>query len=62
MTRRECDAFEHGWADGAAGRAYQTAREVLERLPYDSERAAAYLNGAEDGRAGDRFRLDGGKP
>lgn len=64
MTGKErCAAghqvFAQGWADAAAGGACETVREVLARWPrYGSMETTLYLNGAEDGGRGDRFRLD----
>ena len=52
-------AFARGFDDGAAGRAAATARQAAERFPaYGDLDVTVYLNGAEDGARGDRFRLD----
>ena len=52
-------AFSKGWHEAALGAAYQTAREVLIGSPeYSGLEVDAYLNGAQDGTLGDRFRLD----
>jgi hypothetical protein len=52
-------AFIMGWYEGALGIGAETASDALERHP---ELAASdvdsYLNGVDDGRRGDRFRLD----
>ena len=52
-------AFSKVWHESVLGVAYRTAREVLIGLPeYSSLEVDAYLNGAQDGALGDRFRLD----
>ena len=52
-------AFGLGWAHGAEGTALRTHREVETTYPlWGYAEATAYLNGADDGERGDRFRLD----
>ena len=52
-------AFNKGWHEGVLGMAYQTAGEVSVGSPeYVGIEIDAYLNGADDGRLNDRFRLD----
>ena len=52
-------AFSKGWHEATLGAAYSTAHEVLTGSPeYSSLEVDAYLNGAQDGALGDRFRLD----
>ena len=54
-------AFAEGWLSGAYGQPASTARQVGERYPtMIGAEITAYLNGAEDGGRGDRFRLDMG--
>ena len=51
--------FATGWREGALGVAPDTNRGVSARYPdMSSDEITAYLNGAEDGRAGDRWRMD----
>ncbi|MBF8297377.1 MAG: hypothetical protein HW395_34 [candidate division NC10 bacterium] len=51
--------FALGYYDGVAGRACRTIRATLTRYPtLTAEQASIYLNGAEDGELGDRWRLD----
>lgn len=53
--------FAQGWHEGALGIAPDTARKVSELYPdFSVEEVTVYMNGAEDGRMGDRWRLDGG--
>ena len=53
-------AFARGWRDAALGIAAETPRQVIERFQeYTSAEAEAYLNGTDDGRTGERFRLEG---
>lgn len=50
-------AFEAGFRDGLKLKRHISAHEVSERYPeYNSEEIADYLNGLEDGIAGDFFR------
>lgn len=63
MTNSKClamhEVFALGFSDGIRGNAAQTAREVYDRHPlYGSTEATLYLNGAEDGARGDRYRLE----
>jgi hypothetical protein len=52
-------AFAQGWYDGALGIAPNTAREVAKMYPHlTMDQIDVYLNGAEDGRRSDRWRLD----
>ena len=51
--------FVLGWRHGRAGVAPQTARLVSHAFPdYSDLEITLYLNGAEDGRANDRFRRE----
>lgn len=52
--------FAQGFFHGVLGIAAETAREVEERFPdyTESTLVTVYLNGAEDGKRGDPFRLD----
>lgn len=62
MTTNTAEAFACGWDEGAKGTAAETAREAGARYPeFTSDEVTAYLNGADDGAKGDRFRLDGGR-
>jgi hypothetical protein len=60
--RRECRShriFARGFADGAAGIACETRRKASERFPMLGDLdLTVYLNGAEDGARGDRYRLE----
>lgn len=52
-------AFAQGFSDGLLGVACETAREVEARYPMlSSLSVTAYLNGTDDGRRNDRFRID----
>ena len=52
-------AFATGWREAVLGVAPETAREVAGRYPDLSVvEIDVYLNGVEDGKVGDRFRLD----
>ena len=59
MSKRERQAFAKGWYEGALGIALHTSRGVATLYPeLSGAEIDCYLNGAEDGRAGDRWRLD----
>lgn len=62
-AKTQCQAmhaiFAEGFNDASLGVALQTAREVETRYPeFRHMETTLYLNGAEDGARGDRFRLD----
>ena len=52
-------AFAIGWHEGALGVGAETRREAFTSHPeFTDDEQTAYLNGVDDGRAGDRWRLE----
>jgi hypothetical protein len=52
-------AFAKGFYDGVLGVGLDTTKQVADTYPeFDDAETDAYLGGVEDGRAGDRWRLD----
>jgi hypothetical protein len=58
MTNNGVDAFKLGYRHGMATKAYVSRRQVAEQFPaWNDDTIDRYLNGRDDGVAGDDWRL-----